>query len=278
VKILRGGVAKGGGGSAPIATLAFPRSARSSARMRIYAIGDVHGQLSKLETALALIEDDRAQTRDQTAPLVQVGDLIDRGPESAATVARFIDLTRADPRITVLLGNHDNMFLHFMQSSPQQDPRLRTDLTWLNPRLGGQETLTSYGVDIDAPLPDIHAQAMALVPDQHLTFLTSLPLTFAQDECLFVHAGIRPGVALDRQDPEDLYWIRTEFLDDATDHGPLIVHGHTPVDRVEHHGNRLAIDTGAAYGGALSAVVIEGRRVWLLTPAGRQEITPHAAA
>ena len=266
------------GGSAPIATLAFPRPARSSARMRIYAIGDVHGQLSKLETALALIEEDRAQAQDQTAPLVQVGDLVDRGPESAATVARFIELTRADPRITVLFGNHDNMFLHFMQTPPEQDPRLRPDLTWLHPRLGGQETLASYGVDIDAPLPEIHAQARALVPEEHLTFLARLPLTFSQDECLFVHAGIRPGVALDRQDPEDLYWIRNEFLTDPTDHGRLIVHGHTPVDRVEHHSNRLAIDTGAAYGGALSAVVIEGRRVWLLTPMGRQEIIPHAGA
>jgi diadenosine tetraphosphatase ApaH/serine/threonine PP2A family protein phosphatase len=246
--------------------------------MRIYAIGDVHGQFSKLETALALIEEDRAQARDQAAPLVQVGDLIDRGPESAATVARFIELTRADPRITVLLGNHDNMFLHFMRTPPQQDPRLRANLTWLNPRLGGQETLASYGVDIDAALPDIHAQAKALVPEEHLVFLASLPLTFAHDECLFVHAGIRPGVTIDQQDPEDLYWIRNEFLVDPTDHGPLIVHGHTPVDRVEHHGNRLAIDTGAAYGRALSAVVIEGRRVWLLTHAGRQEITPHAAA
>jgi len=246
--------------------------------MRIYAIGDVHGQLTKLEIALALIENDRAQTVDQNAPLVQIGDLVDRGPQSAATIARLIDLTCADSRITVLLGNHDNMFLRFMQASPQQDPRLRAGLTWLNPRLGGQETLASYGVNISAPLPEMHAQARALVPQEHLDFLSGLPLSFALDDCLFVHAGIRPGVALDDQDPEDLYWIRDEFLLDPTDHGPLIVHGHTPVDRVEHHGNRLAIDTGAAYGGPLSAVAIEGRRVWLLTHSGRQEILPHAAA
>lgn len=246
--------------------------------MRIYAIGDVHGQLAKLDIALALIEEDRALTGDRNATLVQIGDLVDRGPQSAATVARLIDLTRADSRITVLLGNHDNMFLRFMQTPPSQDPRLREGLTWLNPRLGGQATLASYGVDITAPLPDIHAQARALVPQEHLDFLAGLPLGLARGACFFVHAGIRPGVALDQQDPEDLYWIRDEFLLDPTDHGPLIVHGHTPVERVEHHGNRLAIDTGAAYGGALSAVVIEGRRVWLLTHSGRQEITRHAAA
>jgi len=246
--------------------------------MRVYALGDVHGQLAKLESALALIEEDRAQRGDQDAPLIQVGDLVDRGPQSAATVARFIELTRADSRITVLLGNHDNMFLRFMETPPAPDPRLRADLTWLNPRLGGQETLASYGVDITAPLTEMHAQARTLVPQEHLDFLARLPLTFAYGDRLFVHAGIRPGVALDRQDPEDLYWIRDEFLLDPSDHGPLIVHGHTPVDRVEHHGNRLAIDTGAAYGGALSAVVIEGRCVWLLTQSGRQEILPHAAA
>lgn len=246
--------------------------------MRIYAIGDAHGQLDKLENALALVAQDRAQCGDHAAPLVQIGDLVDRGPQSAATVARLIDLTRADSRVTVLLGNHDNMFLRFMQTPPRQDPRLRSDLTWLNPRLGGQETLASYGVDITAPLPDLHAQARALVPPAHLDFLAGLPLSARFGSCLFVHAGIRPGVPLEHQDPEDLYWIRDEFLHDPTDHGPLVVHGHTPVDRVEHHGNRLAIDTGAAYGGPLSAVVIEGRRAWLLTPSGRQEIPPHARA
>ena len=237
--------------------------------MRVYAIGDVHGHLAKLEGALALIEADRAECGDRTAPLVQVGDLVDRGPDSAATVDYLLDLTRADARVTVLLGNHDNMFAQFMAESPRADPRLRADLTWLNPRLGGLETLASYGVDIEA------RQA---VPSAHIAFLASLPLSFAHGSCLFVHAGIRPGIPIANQDPEDLYWIRHRFLDSRANHGPLIVHGHTPVERVEHHGNRLAIDTGAAYGGPLSAVVIEGRRAWLLTPEGRQEVTPRAAA
>ena len=116
------------------------------------------------------------------------------------------------------------------------------------------------------------------MPPAHVAFLASLPLSFAHGSCLFVHAGIRPGIPIANQDPEDLYWIRHRFLDSRANHGPLIVHGHTPVERVEHHGNRLAIDTGAAYGGPLSAVVIEGRRAWLLTPQGRQEVTPRAAA
>ena len=246
--------------------------------MRVYAIGDVHGHLAKLEGALALIEADRAECGDRDAPLVQVGDLVDRGPDSAATVDYLLDLTRADARVTVLLGNHDNMFVQFMAESPRADPRLRADLTWLNPRLGGLETLASYGVDIDAGPAEIHAQARQAVPPAHVAFLASLPLSFPHGSCLFVHAGIRPGIPIANQDPEDLYWIRHRFLDSRANHGPLIVHGHTPVERVEHHGNRLAIDTGAAYGGPLSAVVIEGRRAWLLTPEGRQEVTPRAAA
>lgn len=246
--------------------------------MRVYAIGDVHGQLAKLTEALALVEADRAVCGDRTAPLVQVGDLVDRGPDSAATIDYLIDLTRTDPRLTVLFGNHDNMFLHFMDDTPRQDPRLRRDLTWLNPRLGGLATLESYGVDTSAPMARMHAEARAAVPRAHLDFLASLPLSFAHGECLLVHAGIRPGIPIANQDPEDLYWIRHEFLESDADHGPLIVHGHTPVTHVEHHGNRLAIDTGAAYGGPLSAVVIEGRRAWLLTPSGRQDIPSHAAA
>jgi serine/threonine protein phosphatase 1 len=92
--------------------------------------------------------------------------------------------------------------------------------------------------------------------------------------CVFVHAGIRPGVALDAQDEDDLIWIRGDFLHDTRDHGALIVHGHTPVARVELHPNRLALDTGAAYGGPLSAVAIEGRAVYLLTDQGRVPVRP----
>ncbi|WP_071675368.1 metallophosphoesterase family protein [Nioella nitratireducens] len=246
--------------------------------MRVYAIGDVHGHLDRLRDALARIEADRALTGDDAAPVVQIGDLVDRGPDSRGVVDFLMQETARDPRLTVLRGNHDNMFAYFLEVAPRQDPRLRLDYTYLHPRIGGLDTLASYGIDPDQSPSALHTEARAKVPRAHHDFLATLPLSFAQGECLLVHAGIRPGIPLDRQDPEDLYWIRHEFLDDTRDHGPLVIHGHTPVEGVEHHGNRLAIDTGAAYGGPLSAVVVEGRRAFLLTDGGRAEIRPHAAA
>ena len=246
--------------------------------MRLYAIGDVHGHLDLLCDALDRIDADRARMGDPAAPVVQIGDLVDRGPDSRGVVQYLMDLSARDPRMTVLRGNHDNIFALFLQSPPRIDPRLRKELSWLHPRLGGRETLASYGIDPDLPPEELHTAARRAVPQAHRAFLGALPLSIRLDDCLLVHAGIRPGLSLEAQDPEDLYWIRHEFLDDRRNHGALVVHGHTPVDKVEHHGNRLAIDTGAAYGGPLSAVVVEGRQVFLLTPDGRQEIRPHAAA
>lgn len=245
---------------------------------RLYAIGDVHGHLDLLLDALERVGADRARTGDEAAPLVQVGDLVDRGPDSRGVVQFLMELTGSDPRVTVLRGNHDNMFALYAGPEPKGDPRLRAGLSWFHPRIGGDATLISYGVDPSGPPATVHAETRRAVPEAHLAFLNSLPLSARHGEALLVHAGIRPGIAFDAQDPADLYWIRHDFLDDPRDHGALVVHGHTPVDRVEHHGNRLAIDTGAAYGGPLSAVVIEGRRAFLLTPDGRQEILPHAAA
>jgi serine/threonine protein phosphatase 1 len=91
---------------------------------------------------------------------------------------------------------------------------------------------------------------------------------------VFAHAGIRPGVALDAQTEDDLVWIRHDFLDDPRDHGALVVHGHTAVDAATHYGNRLNIDSSAAYGGPVTAVVIEGRAVWVLGPDGRSPLWP----
>ncbi len=246
--------------------------------MSVYAIGDIHGHIGKLDMALDLVEADRSRYGNDDAPLVQIGDLVDRGPDSSAVISRLSAMSVADPRLTVLLGNHDALFLGFVTTGAERDGRLRAGLTWLSPNMGGQTTLASYGINTEQPVPEILAEARARVPAHHRDFLRSLKLSAQVDDALFVHAGIRPGIPIDIQDPEDLYWIRQEFLTDASDHGALVVHGHTPVKRVEHHGNRLAIDTGAAYGGPLSAVVIEERRVFLLTANGRQEVTPHASA
>ena len=239
--------------------------------MRVYAIGDVHGYLAELERAHALIADDRARVGDSAAPVVHIGDLCDRGPDTRGVIDFLLAGRERGERWITLMGNHDRMFAWFLEDAPRHDAHLRVGWTWFHKALGGVETLGSYGFDI-APrerLNALHARARAAIPETHRRFVQSLPLFWETEDHLFVHAGIRPGVPLDRQEEEDLVWIRHEFHDDQRDHGRLVVHGHTPIDRVTHSRNRVNLDTGAGYGRPLVPVVIEGRNVWALTGAGR---------
>ena len=238
----------------------------------IYAIGDIHGHLDKLEEVTARIFADGGPD----AEVVFLGDLVDRGPDSKGVIDFVLNGLEQGRNWTVLTGNHDRMFRYFLELSPRVDMRLRPDLYWLHERLGGRETLASYGLTFDpeARLSEIHAAARATVPEQHVTFLTQLPYTKLHSDLLFVHAGIRPEVALADQDPEDLYWIRAEFLDHPDPHPWLVVHGHTAVQRAEHHGNRVNLDSGAGFGRPITAAVIEGRNVWELGPFGRQPLLP----
>jgi serine/threonine protein phosphatase 1 len=232
--------------------------------MTIYAIGDIHGHLDLLDAAHEQVAADRAREGTREAPLIHLGDLVDRGPDSAGVVARLARLVADDPRVTVLKGNHDAMFLDFLDTVPS-----RWGSRYLEAGVGGLATLRSYGVEPTGRPARWHSALTEAVPAGDRAFLAGLPLMHRAGACVFVHAGIRPGVPLDAQAEEDLLWIRDTFLYDATDHGAVIVHGHTPVAQVELHANRLALDTGAAYGGPLSAVAIEGREVFVLTDAGR---------
>jgi len=248
-------------------------------QIRTYAIGDIHGQLALLQAAHALIAADRAITGDATAPVVHVGDLVDRGPDCRGVVEYLIGGVAAGNPWLTIKGNHDRMFTGFLNDIRHHDAGLRHDLGWLHPRLGGAATLQSYGVRnaADRPLAPVHAEAVAAVPQKHRRFLEALPLWHLRGAVLFVHAGIRPGVDLRDQTEDDMVWIRNEFLTDPRDHGALIVHGHTAIDAPTHYGNRLNLDSGAAYGGPLSAVVIEGQDVWHLTAVGRVALLPVTA-
>jgi serine/threonine protein phosphatase 1 len=242
--------------------------------MRTYAIGDIHGHLGLLRAAHGLIAADQA--RYGTAPVVHLGDLVDRGPDSRGVIDHLCQGIASGQDWVVLKGNHDRLFSLFMRETPEADPRLRSDLSWLHPRLGGAATLESYGVHApgDRPLSPVHRDARAAVPVGHLDFLAGLPTMHRRGAVVFVHAGIRPGVALPDQTEDDLLWIRHDFLDDLRDHGVLVVHGHTAIDAPTHYGNRVNLDSGAAYGGPLSAVVIEGTDVFHLTPSGRVPLRP----
>lgn len=241
---------------------------------RAYAIGDVHGQLDELARAHERIRADRLRVGDLESPVIHLGDLVDRGPESAEVV-EYLSMgpAWAGPWV-ILKGNHDFMFGHFLTAADPHDPGLRADLTWLDPRLGGDKTLASYGVEVagERPLGEVWVEAKARVPAAHLAFIDGLPLMYRHDEAAYVHAGIRPGVPLDRQSPQDLMWIRQPFLDDRRDHGLLIVHGHTALDAPHLYGNRLNLDSGAGYGRPLTAAVIEGREAWVLTDDGRMPL------
>ena len=240
--------------------------------MHSYAIGDIHGHLDLLKRAHDRIAQDQA--RHGAAPVVHVGDLVDRGPDCRGVIDFLRDGIREGQDWVVLKGNHDRMFAAFLQDPHWRDPGLRPDMSWLHPRIGGAATLASYGVRsaLDRPLGPVHAEAVAVVPPEHRAFLAALPTSHVRHETVFVHAGLRPGIPLADQAETDLVWIRQPFLDDPRDHGALVVHGHTAIEMATHHGNRVNLDSGAAYGGPLSAVVIEGRRAYELTAKGRMRL------
>jgi serine/threonine protein phosphatase 1 len=238
--------------------------------MRYYAIGDIHGQLAMLEAAHARIARDREETGDPAAPVVHLGDLVDRGPDSRGVIDFLIEGIAGGAPWIVLRGNHDAMLLDFLNGAGDSAE------TYLGPRVGGTETVASYGVRTGTfrSRRAIVEDAKASLPDCHRRFLSRLPTLHAAPGLLFVHAGIRPGVPITLQVPADLLWIRGDFLESSRNHGALVVHGHTPVEMPEHRGNRVNLDTGAGFGRRLTAAVFEGTEVWVLGDAGREKLKP----
>ena len=227
---------------------------------RAYVVGDIHGRLDLLEQLLGKIEDDLERRPARKALLVFVGDLIDRGPHSAQVVERLRTYRDSRIRTVFILGNHEEVLLRIL--SGEQDLVAK----WC--QFGGTECLKSYGVDSASLARASDAEALALVkraiPKEHVKFLESFDDSCRFGDYLFVHAGIRPGVGIDQQRQSDLRWIREPFLFDDTDHGFVVVHGHTIRPEVEARPNRIGIDTGAYRTGVLTALAIEGNDSWLL--------------
>ncbi|WP_345167016.1 metallophosphoesterase family protein [Sphingomonas daechungensis] len=245
----------------------FPRLRRSRPELRygvprgvcVYAIGDVHGCLEPLERLLEKIERD-LRTHDFQSHLVLLGDLIDRGPQSAGVIERLRHAPAPVDRVHFVMGNHEESMLNCLAGD------IRAYEPWL--RYGGVETLQSYGLDSHDILAegfDVGAAIKAAVPASHRNFIRKFKDQVRIGDCLFVHAGIRPGIPLDQQVPADLHWIRKEFLGDASDHGVTVIHGHTIVPRVQVRTNRVAVDTGCYLTGELSAVRVERTAVSILT-------------
>jgi serine/threonine protein phosphatase 1 len=232
---------------------------------RIYAVGDIHGRLDLLTAVLARIRADLAARPHPRPQLVFLGDYIDRGADSRGVIEALLSLGAAGPPARFLLGNHDSYVRIYLDDPDWYDHSFH----WLHDNMGGRATLASYGVrpSLGRPKETRDAFAAAL-PATHLAFLDACARWFRVGGYLFVHAGIRPGLPPEAQDPEDLIWIREGFLDATEDFGFKVVHGHTIVPAVEHHPNRIAIDTGAVRTGNLSCLVLEGEEVALLTDKG----------
>ncbi len=230
--------------------------------LRVYAIGDVHGCLGKLKRLHADIEDDLNARPVDDYKIIHCGDYVDRGQDTAGVIDHLIAKVADDDRVVCLYGNHEDEFLGFLN-----DPHYWADV-WL--QYGGVETLASYGVDasdflgLSADLDALRDAFEAALPPEHAAFLEALPRSIHVGDFFFAHAGIRPRVALDAQDDHDLIWIRSEFLFDESDHGAVIVHGHTPHRSVEVKRNRINIDTGAVFGRDLTCLVIEGTEIRFL--------------
>ncbi|WP_022703610.1 metallophosphoesterase [Pseudorhodobacter ferrugineus] len=244
--------------------------------MRSYAIGDIHGHLDLLIAAHARIAADKTRCGDTDAPIIHIGDLCDRGPDSRGVIDYLAQGIAAGENWIVLKGNHDRMLTLFLDDPHAQDPGLRVEYSYLHPRIGGSTTLASYGVANagDRPLAPVHAEAVAAVPAAHRAFLSSRPTCFAYGDAMFVHAGVRPGIVVTDQTEDDLCWIRDGFLDYRGAFPWLVVHGHTALDTAVNYGNRVNIDSSAAYGGPLTAVAIEGRDVSVLGDDGRVALLP----
>jgi serine/threonine protein phosphatase 1 len=227
---------------------------------RAYAVGDVHGRLDLLEQLLAKIHRDLGRHPSRKTLLLFVGDLIDRGPNSAQVIERLRTYSRDGVRTAFLLGNHEEVLLRILKGDSELIAKWRM--------FGGSETLQSYGVE-PASLQGLAGEdALAVVreaiPAAHVQFLETFGDSVRFGDFLFVHAGIRPGIEVEQQRQTDLRWIREPFLFDETDHGFVVVHGHTITPRVDVRPNRIAIDTGAYRTGVLSAIAIERSRTWFL--------------
>ncbi|MEM9429796.1 MAG: metallophosphoesterase [Pseudomonadota bacterium] len=235
---------------------------------RIYAIGDVHGCLDALNTCIGHILDDLLNRPHAEPLLLFVGDYTDRGPDSRGVLDRLVSLSQETwIQPVFLFGNHDKLFLDFVDNPNLQGTEY---YHWLDPELGGAETLASYGIENARPesADDAHRALLSALPEAHRAFLSSAHYYAAIGSYLFVHAGIMPGIRVEGQSLNDLIWIREPFLLSTEDHGAVVVHGHTVVGQIEDHGNRIAIDTGAVFGGTLSCLVLEDDDRALLTEEG----------
>ena len=240
-----------------------PSPTHVPADVAVYAIGDIHGRVDLLREILSAIELDSKRHPRLNRRLVFVGDYVSRGPDSKGVIDLLLNLEWPGFRTVFLKGNHEDCMLRFLAGD------LLVGSHWLSK--GGAETLKSYGVACDgdtelseAVLDKLRTALANVVPHKHLRFLRELSRSYHEGNCYFVHAGIKPGVALHEQCERDQLWIRRRFHQSEYDHGAIIVHGHHIASEVVVKPNRIGIDTGASSSGRLSCLVIEDNQFRIL--------------
>lgn len=236
-------------------------TARVPDGLRIYAIGDIHGRDDLLNSLLEKIAADDLARGPADTQIIFLGDLMDRGPDSAKVIETAMALKASGKNVRFLMGNHEEIFL---SACRKRDPKV----TRFFLRIGGGATVLSYPITrveyIALDMEQLTERLATLVPESHLEFVEGFEDQIVIGDYAFVHAGIRPGVPLSEQKPSDLRWIREEFVSQRGDLEKVIVYGHTIYDEVDERGSRIGIDTGAYDSGKLTALALEGADRWYL--------------
>lgn len=235
---------------------------------RLFAVGDIHGRRDLLQRMLKKITAHKVESGFSNA-IVFLGDYIDRGPDSKGVIDLLLALDLPGWQKVFLRGNHDQAILDFLR-----DPLFYR--AWRG--FGAPETLLSYGVipprfDSEDAFVKARNELSVALPQAHLHFLERLDYSFTDGDYHFVHAGVRPGIALERQVAEDMLWIRDDFLLSTRDFGKVVVHGHTPTEKPVKRFNRIGLDTGAHATGCLTAAVFEGESCDFLSTLEKQLIS-----
>ena len=236
-------------------------SARVPEGMRVYAIGDIHGRNDLLQQLLAQIDADELARGPSDTHIIFLGDLMDRGPDSAGVIECAMALRDSGRKVRFLMGNHEEVFV---RACRKRDVKI----TRFFLRIGGEATVLSYPITraeyTTLDMEQLSERLSNLVPQAHLDFIESFEDQIVIGDYAFVHAGIRPGVPLSEQKPSDLRWIREEFVDQRGDLEKVVVYGHTIYDDIEERGSRIGIDTGAYASDKLTALALEGGERWYL--------------
>ncbi|MGD0021464.1 MAG: metallophosphoesterase family protein [Smithellaceae bacterium] len=210
---------------------------------KMFAIGDVHGCAQKLRKLIGLIA-----ANPHTDTLIFIGDYIDRGSSNRDVVDYVLQLKKEFKNVVCLLGNHEQMFLNYLEGEDEE-------IYLYN---GGKFTLSDYGIKNSDSL-NIRKKK---IPEEHLLFYRSLLPYHQTKDYIFVHAGLIPGILIDKQAIDDLLWVRYKFIDSDYDFGKRVIFGHSPMNNPLIMENKIGIDTGAVYGGKLTCLELPEVKIY----------------